>query len=83
MVLIAPFNRQHQGQRCVSNLLSYPDIYKRATEIKFQKKRFGHWFFKQDGKVLIKELTFQTIWKSKENKSFCSQQLLLVFHVIQ
>ena len=68
MRLIAPFNKQHQGQRCVSNLLSYPGISRRATEIKFQKKRFDHWFFKQDGKVLIKELTFQPHGKVKKIK---------------
>ena len=66
MVLIAPFNRQQQGQRCVSNFLSYPDISRRPTEIKFQKKDLT--VFKQEGKVLIKEKTFQPHGKVKKIK---------------
>ena len=34
----------------------------------FKKKRFDHWFFKQYGKVLIKELTFQPHGKVKKIK---------------
>lgn len=81
MVLITPFNRQQQGQRCVSNFLSYPDISRRATEIKFQKKRFNH--FQTRRKGVNKRKNISTTWKSKENKNFCSQQLLLVFYIIQ
>lgn len=51
MVLIALFNGQHPGQRCVSALLMYPNISTRNPERlgSIFKKTFDHRFSKKMG----------------------------------